>query len=105
MEEIDVFELKKKLDKKEDFILLDVRNYDEYDYAKIEGSRLIPLPELQERFNEVDKSKEIIVYCHTGNRSKRAIEFLEAKDFKKLKNLKGGIDSWSINIDPNVPVY
>ncbi|HLC86316.1 MAG TPA: rhodanese-like domain-containing protein [Candidatus Nanoarchaeia archaeon] len=105
MEEIDVFELKKIFDSKENFILLDVRNQDEYDYCKINGSILIPLPELLLRFKELDNKKEIVVHCHHGNRSKRAVEFLQTKDFKNLKNLKGGIDEWSKNIDKSVLDY
>lgn len=105
MEEMDVFQLKAKLDSKENFTLLDVRNLDEYDYCKIEGSILIPLPELPLKFKELDKDKETVIYCHTGNRSKRAIRFLENENFKSLKNLKGGIHAWSLNIDKNVPIY
>lgn len=105
MKEISVQELKNKFDNKEDFILLDVRTSDEYSTCKINNSILIPLNELSSRFNELNKDKEIIVHCHHGSRSSRAIQFLESVGFNNLKNLKGGINSWSLEIDSNVPVY
>ena len=105
MKEISVQDLKKKLDSKEDFILLDVRNYDEYSFCKINNSVLIPLPEISSRFNELNKNKEIIVYCHSGRRSASAVNFLESVGFNDIKNLKGGINSWSEEIDSSVPVY
>ena len=84
---------------------MDVRNYEEHDYCNIEGSMLIPLPELEEKYTSLDKNSEIVVYCHTGNRSRKAAEFLQNKNFKNVKNLKGGIDAWSKNIDQNVLIY
>ncbi len=98
-------DLKKKIDSKEDFILLDVRNSDEYEIAKIKGSKLIPLNELENKFNELSKDKEIIVYCHRGIRSQRAVEFLKEKGYKNVKSLVGGIDVWYRFIDDSIPQY
>ncbi len=105
--EIRVDELKNKLDQREDFILLDVREPFEYQIGHIEGSRLIPLGQLEKRLQELTsfKDKEIVAHCHHGGRSRRALEFLQSQGFKKLKNVAGGIDEWSLKIDPSVPRY
>jgi molybdopterin/thiamine biosynthesis adenylyltransferase/rhodanese-related sulfurtransferase len=102
--EITPEELKAKLDSKEDVFILDVREPHEVEISNIGGS-LIPLGELPNRVNELDSSKEIVVYCHTGRRSHRAVDFLKEAGFKKIKNLVGGIDAWSTRIDPSVPRY
>ncbi len=96
--------LKSRLDKSEDLILLDVRTKEEHELAKIKGSKLIQLDELPKRLKELDKNKEIIVYCHLGQRSKGAAEMLRKHGFK-AKNLVGGIDVWSRFIDKSVPQY
>ncbi len=106
MKEITVTELKEKMDAGEDIELIDVRQPDEYAKAKIEGAKLIPLPEVIQRMNEIDGSKEIIVHCKMGGRSAKAIEFLQASGFKgDMANLVGGITAWSDQIDPSVPKY
>lgn len=102
--EISVEELKQKLDRGEMPFLLDVREPVEYQIAHING-HLIPLGQIPERLGELDKNKEIIVYCHTGNRSRRAVEFLYENRFANVKNLVGGIDAWSRRIDTKVPRY
>ena len=96
--------LKLKLDKKEKLILLDVRTLKEHDTAKISNSVLIPLQELENRLNELDIAKEIIVYCHHGTRSLIAAKFLQSKGFN-AKSLDHGIETWSNLIDPLVPHY
>ena len=106
MKEITVKELKAKMDAGDDIELIDVRQPDEYAMAKIEGAKLIPLPEIVQRMNEIDGSKEIIVHCKMGGRSARAIEFLQASGFEgDMSNLVGGITAWSNVIDPSVPKY
>ncbi|MFV0388144.1 MAG: rhodanese-like domain-containing protein, partial [Pyrinomonadaceae bacterium] len=104
--EITVTELKEKIDAGEDFELIDVRQPDEYAFAKIQGSKLIPLGEIIARKDEIDASKPVIVQCKSGGRSARAIQMLEASGFQAdLSNLVGGITAWSREIDPNVPTY
>lgn len=105
--EISVEELKRKLDKREDFVLLDVREPFEYEIGHIKGSQLIPLGQLEKRLQELEslKDKEIVAHCHHGGRSRRALEFLHSKGFKKLKNVTGGIDEWSLKVDLSVPRY
>lgn len=103
--EISVEELKNRLDKGDNLFILDVRNPPEYEICKLPGSTLIPLPELPQRFGELDKSREIIVHCKSGMRSAKAVQFLRQQGFQNLKNLAGGILAWADNIDPSVPKY
>jgi glyoxylase-like metal-dependent hydrolase (beta-lactamase superfamily II)/rhodanese-related sulfurtransferase len=102
--QITVEQLKQKIDKGEVPLILDVREPFEYKTANI-GGMLIPLGQIPKRLNELDKSKEIIVHCHHGGRSNRAVEFLYDNGFTNVKNLTGGIDAWSVKIDPKVPRY
>lgn len=102
--EIEPTEVKSKLDKKDDFVFLDVRNTDETQITKIEGTKNIPLNELPQKFNELDKNKEIITHCHHGVRSLHAANFLAQKGFK-VKSMSGGIDKWSLEVDGNVSRY
>jgi rhodanese-related sulfurtransferase len=104
IEELSVQQLKERLDRGEDVFLLDVREPFEAEIANLSGL-LIPLGELPARFNELDSTREIIVYCHHGNRSRYAAEFLQRQGFGSVKNLTGGIDAWSIQIEPTKPRY
>ncbi len=106
MQEITAAELKQKMDNGEDIQLIDVRQPDEYDFARIEGAKLIPLGEIMRRMDELDETKEIIIQCKSGGRSGQAIMALQRAGFTgELKNLKGGITAWSNEVDPNVPKY
>jgi adenylyltransferase/sulfurtransferase len=106
-DEITPLELKVMRDEKRDFVLVDVREPNEYDIAHIEGSKLIPLSQIQNRYTEFDqfKGKEIIVHCKSGVRSKKAIAFLKQQGYEGLVNLAGGILGWSDQVDPKVPKY
>ena len=86
-------------------ILLDVREPHEYEIVHLEGSTLIPLSELHLRANELDTADTIVTYCHHGQRSLQAIKTLEYFGFKKLKHLRGGIDAWACEVDPEMPRY
>jgi glyoxylase-like metal-dependent hydrolase (beta-lactamase superfamily II)/rhodanese-related sulfurtransferase len=97
-------ELRKKMDEGGKFILLDVREPEEFEVANI-GGTLISMRELPKRFTELNTADEIIVYCHSGGRSQRAVEFLYEKGFTRVKNLIGGIDAWSTTVDNKVPRY
>ena len=103
--ETNVNELKRKIDAKEDFFLLDVREPNEFKIGRIPGSTLIPLGEVPQRVNEIPKDKEIIVHCKMGGRSAKAASFLRQQGYTNVKNLKGGILDWSDKIDPSVPKY
>ncbi len=102
--EISVQDLKAKIDKKDKFVLLDVREPHEYEIAKIPGSTLIPLGKLPERFGELDKGAKLIVHCKMGGRSAKACQFLREKGYDAT-NVTGGINAWSESIDPSVPQY
>ena len=87
-----------------DCCIIDVREPHEYRIANLNGY-LIPLNDLPKRVNELDSAKDIVVYCHTGRRSGRAVDFLREVGFRRVKNLKGGIDEWAAKIDPSLPRY
>jgi molybdopterin/thiamine biosynthesis adenylyltransferase/rhodanese-related sulfurtransferase len=102
--EIQVEELKRRLDAKEDIFVLDVREPHEYQICNI-GGHLIPLNDLPKRVNELDSSREIVVHCKMGGRSAKAVAFLQQSGFTKVHNLAGGITAWSERVDPKVPKY
>ncbi len=102
---ITVRELKDRLDKGDKIVLVDVREPWEYSMAKIEGSILIPLGTLPQSLDQLDSNSEIVAHCHHGMRSADAVAFLSQQGFKNVKNLVGGIDAWSIQVDPSVPRY
>ncbi len=96
IKEIDVQELKKKLDNKENFVFIDCREQEEWDEAHIEGATLIPLSSFQEKYEAVltDKNATIVVQCRSGKRSMNACMFLLSKGYSDLNNLEGGIMAW-----------
>ena len=98
-------ELKTKIDRKDKFVLVDVREPYEYDICNISGSRLIPLGELPARLSELDSADEIVLHCKVGGRSAKALKILQDAGFRKLSNLQGGIQAWSEKVDPSVPRY
>ncbi|MEY2506146.1 MAG: sulfur-carrier protein adenylyltransferase/sulfurtransferase [Verrucomicrobiota bacterium] len=102
---ISVRELKAKIDNNEAFTLIDVREPFEYEIAKIEAARLIPLGELESRLTELPRSGALILQCHSGGRSEHAVRLLQEAGFQNAFNLVGGIDAWSVEIDPDVPRY
>ncbi|HEX8129904.1 MAG TPA: rhodanese-like domain-containing protein [Pyrinomonadaceae bacterium] len=106
MEEITATELKERLDRGDDLQIIDVREPDEYEKARLEGSKLIPLGEVVNRIGEIDAGRETVVHCKLGGRSAKAIEALTRAGFTgRLMNLKGGITAWSNDVDPSVPKY
>jgi sulfur-carrier protein adenylyltransferase/sulfurtransferase len=98
-------ELKRKMDTREQFELIDVREAFEYEIARIDGAKLIPLGEIAERVNELQRERPIVVHCHSGQRSAQAVRLLQQRGFANVYNLEGGIDAWSDQIDPSVPKY
>ena len=103
--EITTHELKKLIDEKLSFTLIDVREPHEYQICRIEGATLMPLATIANQMTGLDQTGEIITYCHAGMRSYKAAEFLKSMGFGKVRSLKGGIKSWSRDIDPSIPVY
>jgi molybdopterin/thiamine biosynthesis adenylyltransferase/rhodanese-related sulfurtransferase len=103
--EMSPHELKRRMDAGEPFELIDVREPFEYEIARIDGARLIPLGEISERLDEVSSEQAIVVHCHSGTRSAQATRLLQQRGFTNVYNLEGGIDAWSDQIDPSVPKY
>ncbi|HMB70000.1 MAG TPA: molybdopterin-synthase adenylyltransferase MoeB, partial [bacterium] len=103
--EIEPTELRARLDNGNDVYLLDVRNPDEFAICRIDGAKLIPLPQLLEGMHQLDSARDIAVYCHSGIRSAQAVNFLRSIGFRRVKNLRGGIDAWSREVDSSVPRY
>lgn len=85
--------------------LLDVREPWEYQTARLENSRSIPLRELPGRLAELDPGADVVVICHHGARSMQAAMFLERQGFASVHNLAGGVDAWARSVDPAMPVY
>lgn len=99
-------ELKQRLSSGEDIQLIDVRQPEEYEYCRIEGSHLIPLGDLPQRVDELDETRPIVLICHHGVRSMQALAYLQHRhDKTNLLNLRGGIHAWSLRVDPSVAVY
>jgi len=87
------------------FVLLDVREDDERETARIEPSIHIPMNELPNRLTELPPGRPLVVYCHHGGRSAMVAAYLEGEGFTGIVNLSGGIDRWSARVDPSVPRY
>lgn len=85
--------------------VVDVRDPDEYEIARVEGVQLIPLGTLPQRFTELDPNQQIYLHCKSGKRSMKALEFLRQQGFKYVKSVKGGISAWSDEVDHSVPKY
>ena len=85
--------------------LIDVREPHEWEIAHIEGAQLVPLGTLPERMHELDSAEDIVLLCKVGARSSRALELLREAGFRRLKNLKGGINAWARDVDPKLPTY
>ena len=102
---ITVKELKAMMDAKEDFQLIDVREENEHEFCNI-GGELIPMSEIENNVDKINKDKKVVVYCRSGNRSANVIyDLQEQYKFTNLYNLTGGILAWSREIDPSVPQY
>jgi adenylyltransferase/sulfurtransferase len=103
--DVDPVEVKKMLDRGDDFILIDVREQHEYLICSIPTAKLIPLGEVGKRAGELDKSKLIVAHCKMGGRSAKAVAQLKELGFTKVRNMTGGITLWSDKVDPTVPKY
>ena len=98
-------ELKALLDEGKDLRLLDVREPHELKISSLENSTIIPLGELASRLSELNSSEDMVVLCKSGIRSTRALEMLLSAGFRRVKNLKGGINAWAKTVDPSLPIY
>lgn len=102
---IEAVQVKEKLDRGDDFLLIDVREPHEYQIARIPGAKLIPLGELPKHLNELDREAEIVAHCKSGARSQKAVDLMKQNGFKNVRNMIGGITAWSDKVDQTVPKY
>ena len=98
-------ELNERLQRGDPVLVLDVREPQEYQINRIQGSTLIPLGELGQRYAELNPDQEIVTQCKSGMRSAKAADFLRQKGFRRVRNLKGGILDWIDKVDPSQPKY
>jgi sulfur-carrier protein adenylyltransferase/sulfurtransferase len=105
--EMDVKELKNRLDQGDKLTIIDVREPYEWDIGNLApyGAKLIPMGQLAQRLGEIDPDEEIVLQCRSGARSGRALEFMREKGYERLWNLRGGILAWSDQIDSSIPKY
>lgn len=105
--EVEVHAVKQLLDSGADFLFLDCRENDEFQTARIEGARLVPMSELAQRVAELagEQGRRIVIHCHHGGRSLRVARWLRSQGFTQAQSMAGGIDAWSQTIDSQVPRY
>jgi len=98
-------ELQSRLARGEELQLIDVREQFEWDIAHIDGARLVPLATLPDVVETLDRSREIVLYCKGGTRSRAAATHLGDAGFPRVSNLTGGILRWQAEVDPTLPRY
>ncbi len=98
-------ELAERLKEEPELRLIDVREPHEREISNLEGSEVLPLGQFASHLSELDSAEEIVLFCKAGTRSTRALEILVSAGFKKVKNLKGGINAWAAFVDPSLPIY
>ena len=98
-------ELHEKLENGEKIRLIDVREPHELEISELDQAELIPLGQLASHLSDLDSANQFVLFCKSGTRSTRALEILGSAGFKKIKNLKGGINAWAREIDPDLPIY
>ena len=106
MREFDAQQLEQHLKENDSHpLLLDVRQGWEFDICRIEGSQLIPMGQILNKLDELDKDHETVVICHHGIRSRQVGFYLEQAGFDNVINLKGGVNSWAKIIDKDMATY
>jgi adenylyltransferase/sulfurtransferase len=103
--DIEAKELAERLNQGKPIQLIDVREPHELEISSLEGADLIPLGQLAARLSELNTADELVLFCKVGTRSTRALELLLGAGFRKVKNLKGGINAWASDVDNALPIY
>jgi rhodanese-related sulfurtransferase len=103
--EISVAEVKRRLDAGEKLMLVDVREPHEHAVCHIEGAMLIPMGSIPSNLQKLDTDEEVIFFCHHGMRSLDVANWLRSRGISAARSMTGGIDRWSLEVDPNVPRY
>lgn len=96
---------KREEDEKKKIFLLDVRERDEYEFCHLRDSVLIPMSDMKARYDEVPKDREVLVYCHHGQRSMQVVRYLRTRGWRTVTNIQGGIEEWRVQVDPSIPEY
>ena len=105
IQEIHTIDLKNKIDNKDDFLLIDVREHSELEISKIKGSIHIPMAEISNNIDQINAKKLVVVMCKSGGRSANVCEYLLQNGFKNIYNLNGGIIKWALEIDSDMSIY
>lgn len=105
VEEVAAATVRERMRHAPDVVLLDCREPKELAIARIDGATHIPMGDIPSRQNELDPDAEIIVFCHHGVRGAKVARFLIEQGFANVRNLRGGIDAWSVEVDASVPRY
>jgi len=103
--EITPKEVKERLDRGEKLLLVDVREPQEYAICRIEGATLIPMGTIPANLQKLDVDEDVVCYCHHGMRSLDVANWLRSKGVSGARSMTGGIDRWSMEVDPSVPRY
>jgi rhodanese-related sulfurtransferase len=103
--EIEPLSVKEMLDRGEVSLFIDVREPWEHEVSRVEGSTLIPLREIPANLGRFRDATEIILFCHRGRRSLNAAVWLRSQGIETARSMAGGIDRWSVEVDPQVPRY
>ncbi|MDH3743938.1 MAG: molybdopterin-synthase adenylyltransferase MoeB [Acidobacteriota bacterium] len=102
---ISPLELHQRLEEGAEVVVLDVRTAKEFAICQLQDASLIPVSEIPGRLDELATDRPLIVYCHHGPRSVQVVRFLRSQGFPRARNLAGGINAWSLLVDPSVPRY
>jgi rhodanese-related sulfurtransferase len=103
--QISAKEVNERVGRGDKLLLVDVREQWEYDLSKIPGAKLIPLGTLPANLNALLDADEVICYCHHGMRSLDAVVWLRQQGVENAKSMAGGIERWSVEVDPQIPRY
>jgi rhodanese-related sulfurtransferase len=103
--EITPAEMKERLGRGENFLLVDVREPWEHELCHIDGAKLIPMGSIPQNLQALDVEEDVVCYCHHGMRSMDVAVWLRGQGVQRAKSLAGGIERWSLEIDPRVPRY
>jgi rhodanese-related sulfurtransferase len=103
--EIEAAELKQRLDRGDELVVLDVREPEEVALASFPAAMHIPMGDIPSRMTELDPDAEWVIVCHHGIRSAQVAMYLARMGFERVSNLSGGIDAWSLTVDPSTPRY
>lgn len=98
-------ELVQEMVKRKDVLMLDVREHTEIQICHVENAMHVPMGEIPNKLDDLPKNKDLIVFCHMGVRSRQVMNYLRRNGFSRAFNLKGGIDRWSVEVDPQIQRY